>query len=83
MEHLRGDRKAGPEAKFANFFQVGHRLFEFYLEFGQVEDQEGEDADPQIHTRVVTSPERAKAFLEALQQSTERYEREYGPIREE
>ena len=82
MQNLRGDKKAGPEAKFANYLQVGHRLFEFYLEFGQAEDQD-EDVDPQIHTRIVTTPARAKAFLDALQQSAERYEREFGPIREE
>lgn len=69
-----------PEARYANYFQIGHRLFEFYLEFGQVRDEE---VEPHIHTRIVTSPARAKALLEVLQQNTERYEKEFGFIEEE
>jgi hypothetical protein len=82
MPTLRNTGTPRPEARFANFFQVGHRLFEFYLEFGQVHDED-EETDPQIHTRIVTSPARAKALLEVLRQSTERYEREFGRIEEE
>ncbi len=82
MRTLRETGMPRPEARFANFFQVGHRIFEFYLEFGQVHD-EGEDAEPLIHSRIVTSPARAKALLDVLQQSVERYEREFGPIGEE
>ncbi len=73
--------RAHLEAKYANFFQVGHRLFEFYLEFGQLDDGE-KDTEPQIHTRIVTSPARAKALLDVLRQSLERYEREFGRIGE-
>lgn len=68
------------EAKYANYFQVGHRLFEFYLEFGQAEDEETE---PYIHTRIVSTPARAKALLEVLQQNITRYEEEFGPIERE
>ncbi len=82
MRTLRETGMPRPEARFANFFQVGHRIFEFYLEFGQVHDEE-EDAEPLIHSRIVTSPARAKALLDVLQQSVERYEREFGPIGEE
>lgn len=82
MPTLRNTGTPRPEARFANFFQVGHRLFEFYLEFGQMHDEE-DDATPMIHTRIVTSPARAKALLEVLRQSTARYEREFGRIEEE
>ena len=82
MPTLRSTGTPRPEARFANFFQVGHRLFEFYLEFGQVHDEE-DDTAPLIHTRIVTSPARAKALLEVLRQSTERYEREFGRIEDE
>jgi hypothetical protein len=80
MPNFRDQSTTRPEAKYADFFQVGHRLFEFYLEFGQAQDEE---VEPHIHTRIVTSPARAKALLEVLRQSTERYEREFGLINEE
>jgi hypothetical protein len=77
MPNQREQGRPSPEARYANFFQIGHRLFEFYLEFGQVQDEE---AEPRIHTRIVTSPARIKALLEVLRQSTESYEKEFGFI---
>jgi len=77
MPNVREQSRPSPEARYANFFQIGHRLFEFYLEFGQVQDEE---AEPHIHTRIVTSPARIKALLEVLKQSTESYEKEFGFI---
>jgi hypothetical protein len=77
MSNQREQGRSSPEARYANYFQVGHRLFEFYLEFGQVQD---EGAEPHIHTRIVTSPARIKALLEVLLQSTEHYEKEFGFI---
>ena len=77
MPNQREQGRPSPEARYANYFQIGHRLFEFYLEFGQAQDEE---AKPHIHTRIVTSPARIKALLEVLKQSTERYEKEFGFI---
>ncbi len=76
-------RRIRLEARYANYFQVGHRLFEYFLEFGQMEDDADEEADPQIHTRIVTSPARVKALLKVLQQSLDHYEREFGRIEDE
>lgn len=78
--HPGGDSRPHAEARFANYFQVGHRLFEFYLEFGQAEEEE---RDPYIHTRIVTTPARAKALLDVLRQNVARYEEDFGPIKEE
>lgn len=68
-------RESNPlEGKYVNYFEVGHNAFEFVLDFGQcyVGNQE-----PQLHTRIVTSPAYAKAFLETLRESVEQYERKF------
>lgn len=80
MEHAGEKSKPYAEAKYANYFKVGHRLFEFYLEFGQAEDDETE---PYIHTRIVTTVARAKALFEVLRANIAKYEEEYGPIKGE
>lgn len=60
------------EGKYVNYFKVGHNAFEFVIDFGQ---SYVENPEPQMHTRIVTSPAYAKAFLETLQESIVRYER--------
>jgi len=66
-----------PEGRYANYFKAGHNAFEVILEFAQF--YEG-DAQPSVHTRIVTSPAYAKTFLEVLRESLEKYESVYGPI---
>jgi hypothetical protein len=66
-----------PEGRYANYFKAGHNAFEVVLEFAQF--YEG-DAQPRVHTRIVTSPTYAKTFLEVLRESLERYESVYGLI---
>ena len=68
------------EGQYANYFKVGHNAYEFVIDFGQYYT-ESEEAE--LCTRVVTSPIYAKAFLETLCESIERYERTYGTIKEE
>jgi hypothetical protein len=65
------------EGRYANYFKAGHNAFEVILEFAQF--YEG-DAQPIVHTRIVTSPAYAKTFLEVLRDSLEKYENVYGPI---
>ena len=60
------------EGKYVNYFKVGHNAFEFIIDFGQSYE---ENPDPRMHTRIVTSPAYAKAFLETLHESIVRYER--------
>lgn len=61
------------EGKYVNYFKVGHNAFEFVLDFGQ---SYLENEDPQIHTRIVTSPAYAKAFLDTLRESLAQYEKD-------
>ena len=65
------------EGRYANAFQVGHNTFEFVLDFGQVfpGDDEG-----RFHTRIITVPVYAKALLETLRESIDRYEHTFGVV---
>ena len=68
------------EARYANFFRVGHNLAEFILEFGQVYS----DSDSEVlHTRIVTNPTYARVFLAILSESIEKYDRVFGLARDE
>lgn len=70
----------GPAARYANYFEIGHNAAEFVLDFGQAYSTAGED---KVHTRLITSPAYAKAFLRLLEKAVERHEQAYGAIREE
>ena len=57
-------RESNPlEGKYVNYFEVGHNAFEFVLDFGQ---SYAGNQEPQLHTRIITSPAYAKSFLETL-----------------
>jgi hypothetical protein len=66
-----------PDARYANYFEVGHNAFEFLLEFGQMYD--GEPAS--IHTRIVTGPYYAKAFLALFQAAMDAFDQK-EPVQE-
>lgn len=65
------------EGRYANYFKIGHNAFEFLLDFGQLYPGNGE---PQLHTRIITSPTYAKALFETLQESIQYYEETFGAI---
>ena len=67
------------EGRYANFLKVGHNALVFILDFA-FDDAECEE--PEITTRIITSPSYAKNFLETLQQSIQQYEKTYGKIPE-
>ena len=67
------------EARYANYFELGHTGQEFVLLCGQ----NYEDDEPIIHTRVVTSPAYAKELAALLLQAIAEYEAEYGAIPED
>ncbi len=66
-----------PEARYVNYFEVGHNAFEFILDFGQYHP---EQAAAHLHTRLVTGPVYAKLLSHMLAQAVERHEREFGVI---
>jgi len=66
-----------PEGRYADRFKIGYRSCVFILDFDQ---SFYEDEREHVHTRIITSPEDLKCFLELLQQSIEQYEKIYGPL---
>jgi len=68
------------EGRYANYFKVGHNAIEFLFDFGQFYP---ESEKAQLHSGVTTSPIYAKALLETLRESIDRYERVFGAIRKE
>jgi hypothetical protein len=65
------------EGRYANYFKVGHNPFEFLLDFGQLY---AESQQAQFHTRIITNPTYAKAFLGLLSESIAQYEQTFGVI---
>ena len=68
------------EGRYTNYFKIGHNALEFVLEFGQF--YPGYES-AQLHTRIITCPSYAKALLETLQKSIERFEGTFGTIQGE
>jgi hypothetical protein len=66
-----GSGKRG-DARYANWFQIGHNAFEFLLEFGQQEAR--------IHTRIYVSPQHARMLSDLLNDSLRKYETAFGPL---
>ncbi len=69
-----------PEGRYANYFKVGHNAFEFLIECSQFYPQNEKE---HLHTRIITGPAYAKALLETLRESIERYEQTFGAIIED
>ena len=66
-----------PEGRYANYFKIGYNAFELIIDFGQ---HYADNDEPQLHTRIITSPAYGKAVLNTLRDSLEQFEKIYGPI---
>lgn len=67
-----------PEARYANYFEIGHNEFEFIFDFGQYQP---EDECGQMQCRIITAPVYAKLLAEMLSASIQCYEEEHGLIK--
>jgi Protein of unknown function (DUF3467) len=65
------------EARYANYFEVGHNASEFIFDFGQYHP---ENDTARMHCRIVTGPLYAKLLGDLLCQALERFEEEHGVI---
>lgn len=65
------------EARYTNYFEVGHNAFEFIFDFGQYHP---ENTEARMHTRIVTGPVYAKLMADVLQDAVKRFEEEHGTI---
>jgi hypothetical protein len=81
MSVERGDteEQGQVEGRYANYLQVGHNAVEFVFDFGQYFPN---SEQPYLHTRIVTSPVYARAFLQTLRGSIAQYEDQFGVIDE-
>jgi Protein of unknown function (DUF3467) len=66
-----------PEARYVNYFEVGHNALEFIVDLGQYHP---EQIAVQLQMRVVTAPVYAKLLSRMLTEAIERHEREHGVI---
>ena len=78
------DRKSSqtsipPEGRYVNYFKIGHNAFELIIDCGQCY---AENEEPQLHTRIITSPAYGKELLKTLRDSLEEYEKTYGRVGE-
>ena len=65
------------EARYANYFEVGHNAFEFIFDFGQYHP---ENEGARMHSRIVTGPVYAKLLADLLRDAVQRFEEEHGAI---
>jgi hypothetical protein len=65
-----------PEAKYANYFRVGHNAYEFVMDYGQ---SYGELLVT-IHTRIIMAPSYARELLKVLQEAMGEYEAHFGSL---
>jgi len=65
---------------YANYFEIGHNAFEFFLDFGQW------FAAPEpahLHTRIVATPSHAKGLFDLLGNALAEFERDHGQMKGE
>lgn len=70
------ENKTEIQTYYSNHVEVVSSLFDFTLKFGVM----GEDGNPSTNSQITMSPQHAKAFLNALNESISRYEETFGTI---
>jgi hypothetical protein len=65
------------EARYTNYFEVGHNAYEFIVDFGQYQPSA---EHVQMQTRIITGPVFAKLLHRLLTQALEQFETEHGVI---
>jgi hypothetical protein len=80
------ERQTSDKSKgcYANYLKIGQNAFEFLLVFGHLYlDDPIIDQEALFHTRIVTTPVYAKAFLKVLEDCIDDHERNFGVIPDE
>ncbi len=75
--NIKIDEKVG-EGTYANFFMITNSPSEFILDFGRILPGV---PDAKIYSRVVTTPQHAKQFLQALEKNLEAFESQFGEVK--
>jgi hypothetical protein len=66
---------------YANSVQIRVNLWDFFLMFGQIEQNAPDNVHIKNFQGVYVSPQQAKALLGILQQNVSQYESAFGEIR--
>jgi hypothetical protein len=66
---------------YANSVQIRVNLWDFFLMFGQIEQNAPENVQIKNFQGIYVSPQQAKALLGILQQNVGQYEAAFGEIR--
>jgi flagellar protein FlaG len=66
---------------YANSVQIRVNLWDFFLMFGHINQQQAETVQISNFQGVYISPQQAKALLNVLQQNISQYESAFGEIR--
>ncbi len=75
--NIKIDEKVG-EGVYANFFVISNSPSEYILDFGRIVPG---IPDAKIYTRVMTTPQHAKQFLQLLESNIQAYEKQFGEIK--
>jgi len=76
-EHGKSDDGDKVEGRYTNFFKIGYNAFEFLIDFYQ---SYPESEKVQHHTRIITNPVYARALLDTLCESIQKYEQTFNKI---
>jgi hypothetical protein len=75
------EKAADYRESYANSVQIRVNLWDFFLMFGQIEQNAPENVHIRNFQGVYVSPQQAKALLGILQQNVNQYEAAFGEIR--
>jgi flagellar protein FlaG len=75
------EKAADYRETYANSVQIRVNLWDFFLMFGQIEQNVPENVQIRNFQGVYVSPQQAKALLGILQQNISQYEAAFGEIR--
>ncbi len=74
-------RRADFRESYANSVQMRVNLWDFYLEFGTVNQTQPDLVNIETFQGIYLSPQQAKALLNVLQQNINQYETTFGEIK--
>ena len=66
------------EGIYSNLVLISHSPAEFVFDFVRMVPGAQK---AKVHARIISTPQHAKAFLEALKENIEKFEKEYGEIK--
>ena len=65
---------------YSNMAFIAHSESEFIMDFLFLQPAQGKG---RVRSRVITSPSHAKRFLKALEENINKFEKNFGPIKEQ